>query len=84
MQLTTSTSEMYILCQGCIPLVSLRSRQCVGDLKMAGTVRAAAFTADGGHLLTSGASLTEAAAWCKHLRRCKQCSSGTFQHSQTA
>ena len=35
--------------------MSLRSRQCVGNLKMAGTVRAAAFTADGGHLLTSGA-----------------------------
>jgi len=41
--------------QGCVPLVSLRSRQCVGALKMAGTARAAAFTADGAQLLTSGA-----------------------------
>ena len=40
--------------QGCVPLVSLRSRQCVGDVKMAGTARAAAFTADGAELLTSG------------------------------
>lgn len=40
--------------EGCVPLVSLRSRQCVGDLKMSGTVRTAAFSADGLELLTSG------------------------------
>ena len=41
--------------EGCVPLVSLRSRQCVGDLKMSGTVRTAAFSSDGQELLTSGA-----------------------------
>ena len=41
--------------EGCVPLVSLRSRQCVGDLKMSDTVRTAAFSADGQELLTSGA-----------------------------
>ncbi len=40
--------------EGCVPLVSLRSRQCVGDLKMSGTVRTAAFSSDGAQLLTSG------------------------------
>lgn len=40
--------------QGCIPLVSLASRQSVGTLKMNGTVRTAAFTADGQELLTAG------------------------------
>ncbi len=40
--------------EGCVPLVSLRSRQCVGDLKMSGTVRTATFSSDGQELLTSG------------------------------
>ena len=40
--------------EGCVPLVSLRSRQCVGDLKMSGAVRTAAFSGDGRELLTSG------------------------------
>ena len=72
---------MQLSRQGCLPLVSLRSRQCVGDLKMAGTVRAAAFTADGSQLLTSGAPMCwcpfEAALWPQeavlgeHLRICK-------------
>lgn len=44
--------------EGCVPLVSLRSRQCVGDLKMSGTVRTAAFSADGLELLTSGGTCT--------------------------
>ena len=43
--------------EGCVPLVSLRSRQCVGDLKMSGTVRTAAFSSDGLELLTSGEQL---------------------------
>ena len=43
--------------EGCVPLVSLRGRQPVGDLKMSGTVRTAAFTHDGLELLTSGARL---------------------------
>ena len=41
--------------QGCIPLFSLRSRQAIGDLKMNGSARAAAFSADASHLFTSGA-----------------------------
>ena len=40
--------------EGCVPLVSLRSRQAVGDLKMSGAVRTAAFSGDGRELLTSG------------------------------
>jgi len=40
--------------EGCVPLVSLRSRQCLGDLKMSGTVRTATFSSDGQELLTSG------------------------------
>ncbi len=39
---------------GSVPLVSLRSRQSIGALKMNGTVRTAAFTSDGAELLTSG------------------------------
>ena len=42
--------------EGCIPLVSLHSRQSIGTLKMNGTVRTAAFTADGQELLTAGTS----------------------------
>ena len=48
--------------EGCVPLVSLRSRQCVGDLKMSGAVRTAAFSGDGQELLTSG----DLSADCSH------------------
>lgn len=40
--------------EGCVPLVSLKSRQSVATLKMNGTVRTAAFTASGQELLTAG------------------------------
>lgn len=50
--------------EGCVPLVSLRSRQCVGDLKMSGTVRTAAFSSDGGELLTSGELISHAWHLC--------------------
>lgn len=40
--------------EGCVPLISLKSRQSVGTLKMNGTVRTAAFTGDGQELLTAG------------------------------
>ena len=40
--------------EGCIPLLSLKSRQSVGTLKMNGTVRTAAFSASGQELLTAG------------------------------
>ena len=42
---------------GYIALVSLKSRQHVGSLKMSGTARAAAFSPDGNDLLTMGAPL---------------------------
>ena len=40
--------------EGCVPLVSLQSRQSVGTLKMNGTVRTAAFAGNGQQLLTAG------------------------------
>jgi hypothetical protein len=40
---------------GYVPLVSLASRLAVGELKMSGTARTAAFSPDGLELLTSGA-----------------------------
>lgn len=40
--------------EGCIPLLSLKSRQSVGTLKMNGTVRTACFTTNGQELLTAG------------------------------
>jgi U3 small nucleolar RNA-associated protein 18 len=40
--------------EGHIPLVSLKTRQAVGSLKMNGSVRTAAFSADGNQLLSSG------------------------------
>ena len=55
-----STSNPLVAClgnDGSVPLVSLRSRQSVGVLKMNGTVRTAAFTSDGAELLTSGGHL---------------------------
>ena len=44
--------------EGSMPLVSLRSRQSVGALKMNGKVRTAAFSSDGAELLTSGVKHT--------------------------
>ncbi len=41
--------------QGHIPLLSLRSRQWAGSLKMNGTARCGAFSADGLQLVTAGA-----------------------------
>ncbi|MEW5303798.1 MAG: hypothetical protein WDW36_006454 [Sanguina aurantia] len=40
--------------QGSVPLVSLHSRQRVGEVKMSGSARSLAFSQDGLHLLTSG------------------------------
>ncbi len=40
--------------QGYVPLVSFRSRQAVGELKMSGTARTAAFSANGLELVTAG------------------------------
>lgn len=41
--------------EGFVPLVSLRSRQSIGDLKMNGSARTAAFSRDGLQLITAGA-----------------------------
>ena len=53
--------------EGCIPLVSLKSRQSVGTLKMNGTVRTAAFTADGQELLTAGTTVLHACGVLEQL-----------------
>ncbi|KAL3162415.1 U3 snoRNP protein [Trebouxia sp. C0010 RCD-2024] len=55
--------------EGCIPLVSLKSRQSVGTLKMNGTVRTATFTADGQELLTAGGDGV-VHTWDLRTRRC--------------
>mmetsp|Transcript_17016 Transcript_17016/g.28701 ORF Transcript_17016/g.28701 Transcript_17016/m.28701 type:complete len:535 (+) Transcript_17016:177-1781(+) len=44
--------------EGHIPLVSLKTRQAVGHLKMNGSVRSAAFSSDGLQLLSSGSDGT--------------------------
>ncbi|CAK0782784.1 hypothetical protein CVIRNUC_005979 [Coccomyxa viridis] len=55
--------------EGCVPLVSLRSRQAVGDLKMSGAARTAAFSGDGRELLTSGSDGV-VHVWDMRMRRC--------------
>lgn len=57
--------------EGRVPLVSLRSRQWVGELKMSGTVRSAAFSADGTQLLTAGGDGL-VYVWDVRMRRCVQ------------
>lgn len=52
--------------QGYLPLVSLKSRQWVGNLKMNGSVRSASFSEDGTQLLTLGEWPLQA-LWCVHL-----------------
>jgi U3 small nucleolar RNA-associated protein 18 len=54
---------------GNIGLVSLRSRQCVGTLKMSGSARSAVFTPDGQHLITSGGDGV-IYTWDLRSRRC--------------
>ena len=45
---------VFLGADGHVPLVSLRSRSCVGSVKMNCTARAAAFSPDGKRLLTGG------------------------------
>ena len=47
--------------EGHVPLVSLHTKQMVGTLKMSGTARSGAFSADCTQLLTSGGDGTGAA-----------------------
>jgi len=56
---------------GNIPLVSTSSRQSVGSLKMNGSVRAGAFSADGNDLLTSGSDGV-IYLWDMRMQRCRQ------------
>ena len=49
-----SDTVAFIGQDGSLPLVSVKSRQLVGTLKMSGTVRAGAFNDDGTYLCTNG------------------------------
>ena len=44
----------FLGADGHVPLVSLRSKSCVGSVKMNGTCRSASFSGDGNYLLTAG------------------------------
>ena len=55
--------------QGHVPLVSLKSRQLAGTLKMNGSVRNGAFSADGSQLLTSGGDGV-VYVWDLRMQRC--------------
>ncbi|KAI3425118.1 hypothetical protein D9Q98_008890 [Chlorella vulgaris] len=57
--------------EGHVPLVSLHSKQMVGTLKMNGTARTGAFSADGTQLLTSGGDGT-VYVWDLRTQRCMQ------------
>lgn len=54
---------------GVVPLVSMASRSCIGQLKMNGTTRAAAFTDDGRMLLTAGGD-GQVYTWDLRTHRC--------------
>ena len=54
---------------GCIPLAALSSRTCVGSLKMGGTARSGAFSADGQQLLTAGGDGV-VVTWDLRMQRC--------------
>lgn len=55
--------------EGSLPLVSIRSKQLVGELRMSGSVRAAAFAPDGVHLYTAGGD-GSVHIWDVRMRRC--------------
>lgn len=55
---------------GHVPLVSLKSRSCVGAVKLNGTARSAVFTADGSRLLTAGGDGTVYVWDLRNQRRC--------------
>lgn len=57
--------------EGHVPLVSLHTKQVVGTLKMNGTARTGAFTADGTQLMTSGGDGT-VYVWDLRTQRCLQ------------
>ena len=55
---------------GTLPLVSVDSRQCVGTLRMNGTVRAGAWSADGRYLAAGGGDGVICVWDMRHQRRC--------------
>lgn len=55
---------------GHVPLVSLKSKSCVGSVKMNGSVRSATFSASGTHLLTGGGDGTVYVWDLRNQRRC--------------
>lgn len=65
-----SDAAAFLLNNGHVGLVSLHSRQVVGTLKQAGSVRSAAFSPDGTELLTSGGDGT-VHVWDLRMQRCR-------------
>lgn len=55
---------------GSMPLVSLRSRQVVGELRMSGTVRAATFSPVGGPRLFTAGGDGRVCVWDVRMQRC--------------
>ena len=55
--------------EGTVPLVSLRSKQLIGELRMSGSVRAAAFSPDGMQLYAAGGD-GKVHLWDVRMRRC--------------
>ncbi len=70
---------------GDVPLVSLKSRQAVGTLRMNGSVRAGAFSSDGGQLLTSGGD-GDVYVWDLRMRRvlARYCDEGAVRGTALA
>ena len=60
----------FLGADGHVPLVSLKSRTCVGAVKMNGSARSAAFAADGRHLLTAGGDSTTYVWDLRNQKRC--------------
>jgi U3 small nucleolar RNA-associated protein 18 len=60
----------FLGADGHVPLVSLKSRTCVGAVKMNGSARSAAFAADGVHLLTAGGDSTTYVWDLRNQKRC--------------
>ena len=60
----------FLGADGHVTLVSLKSRTCVGAVKMNGSARSAAFAADGVHLLTAGGDSTTYVWDLRNQKRC--------------
>jgi U3 small nucleolar RNA-associated protein 18 len=60
----------FLGADGHVPLVSLKSRSCIGAVKMNGTARSAVFSADGTRLLTAGGDGTVYVWDLRNQRRC--------------